>query len=269
MESGSDSSSQDTGSQDTGSPEDTGSQDTGSQASDSGTDSGLDGGVESGPPGPPHVVFVTSDAFTGDIVGAANALVSDGGAPAPDGGSYGAADWQAAGDALCEHAAKRGGLPAGTYWSLLSGHNGSTAQVSAFTRMSDSDGPWALVDGTPVAATVFNLSKGNLWASIDRTESGAVRTFQPGDPGNALAWGSGVNTVDCNGWTAATTPDGGPVMGVAGSYRLIWQYYFNNVGGLTCTQALPLYCAQVGHGAGPLVKRSVPTGGKLAARSPW
>jgi hypothetical protein len=205
---------------------------------------------------------VTSAGFTGDLVGAANALVSDGGAPAPDGGSYAASDWQAAADALCHHAATQASLPAGTYWALVSGNNGTTA-VDPFARMSDSDGPWALVDGTPVANTVANLKQGDLWASIDMTESGTARTFVAASPGAALAWGAGVTSSDCNGWTAGTQLDGGPLTGVAGSYRFIWQFVRNNVGGEACTQALPLYCAQVGPGAGALVSRSVPAGGKL------
>jgi hypothetical protein len=241
-----------------------GPNDSSSRPESSAADGSPDAGVESGPAAPPHVVFLTSDGFTGDLVGAANALVADGGAPAPDGGgTYGASDWQSAADALCQHAARRASLPSGTYWALLSGHSGATP-VDAFARLQDSDGPWALVDGTPVADTVAHLSTGVLWASIDVTESGNPRTFDATNPNFALAWAAGVSASDCNGWTAATTQDGGRLTGVAGSSRVVFNFYFDNVGGEKCTQALPLYCAQVGAGAGPLVKRSLPAGAKIA-----
>jgi hypothetical protein len=228
---------------------------------DAGDASDATDGSQEASPGTPHVVFVTNAGFTGDLVGAANALVADGGIPSRD-ASFAATDWQAAGDALCQHAAAQGGLPSGNYWALISGHEGANP-VDAFARIQDSDGPWALVDGTPVADTVADLSQGNLRASIDETELGAQRSFSPFDPAAATVW-TGTSGADCNGWASASGPDGGFVPGKWGSYRTIWVDYLG-VGliDVPCTSSLPIYCAQVAPGAGPNVKSAVPSGGKV------
>jgi probable HAF family extracellular repeat protein len=202
---------------------------------------------------PPHLVFLTGDAFTGDLVGAANAL----------GGAFPASEWQQAADALCQHAAEGARLPSGTYWALISGHDGALP-VDAFDRLHDSDGPWALVDGTPVADTAADLSQGNMWASIDQTEYATSRSFSIYDPAAAIAWTGAVGDgPDCNGWTSTIAPDGNGLPGTAGEYRSIWNYYRGSYP-TPCSSKLPLYCAQVGPGAGPNLRRSVPGGGKVA-----
>ena len=215
------------------------------------TDGGVDG-PDSGGPAAPHIVFVTNDSFTGDLVGAANAL----------GGAFAASDWRQAADTLCQQAAETASLPSGTYWALISGHDDATA-VDAYDRLSDADGPWALVDGTPVADTVVDLVLGNLRASIDETEYGTSRSFSNFDPAAAIAWtGTAGNVADCDGWTATVAPGGAGLPGSVGEYRSIWMYY-RAAFTTPCSSTLPLYCAQVGPGAGANVQRAIPSGGKV------
>lgn len=118
-------------------------------------DAGSDGGGGPGDAGadaPPHVIFITSKGYAGNLVKEADTLIEAGAFPGPDGGAFGPGDGLAAGDALCQHAATRAGLP-GVFWALLNVISGA----DVFARLKDSDGPWALTDGTPVK-TFDNVS---------------------------------------------------------------------------------------------------------------
>jgi hypothetical protein len=197
-------------------------------------------------------VFVTEEAFTGDLVTQANAVAADAGIPT-DGG-FGANDWLPAANAICQAAANRAGLP-GTFWALLQGPN----RTDIFKRLKDSDGPWALVDGTPVAKEVTALESGHLYAMIDKTEKGAERAFILQQPNLAVAWFGRtlleMPTDHCAGWTSP----GGTAQ--VGSYRMLHVYYRANTT-RACNEALPLYCAEVGPGGAPLRFPVAPAGSK-------
>src|SRR5215472_10550362 len=92
---------------------------------------------DSAPAAPPHLIFVTEEAFSGDLMSAANG--------SPDAGDGGASeagatftDYRSAADSLCQKAAASAGKT-GNFIALLQA-NGD----DAFARIKDSDGPWAL-----------------------------------------------------------------------------------------------------------------------------
>jgi hypothetical protein len=217
--------------------------------------------ITDAPVGPTHVMFVTAAAYPGNLIAAANALAGDGGIAAPDGGAFLATDWQKAGDAICQTSAQKAGRT-GTFLALLEGPNVG----DAFARITDADGPWALVDGTPVAATVADLNAGLIRSSIDRTETGAVRTYKVNTNTPDPAWfgshDNGFPAYDCNGWTA-TKQDAGVLQGVVGGYRVTTQLAWG-WGGADCAVAKPLYCIEVGAGGGPLQPRTLSSGSKVA-----
>src|SRR5262249_26990919 len=155
------------------------------------------------------------------------------------------------------YAASRAGR-AGTFWALLTG----PSVDDAFKRVADADGPWALVDGTPVANTVAELKAGRIHASIDQTELGFSHSFDPGYPDSTFAWVGAFGT-DCEGWTATTADDGAAITGWVGSARSIGPYWHTTIP-LPCTRRFPVYCLQVGPGAGPNRVRQVPAGAKMA-----
>lgn len=204
-----------------------------------------DAGVDAAPPPPPHLVFVTSLSFTGDLVTEAAAYATDAGldagtASAPDGGEY-----AVAADFLCNRVAAAAGRP-GTYTALV------TAGTDTMASRIPDEGAWALVDGTPVADSKAELVAGRLRSSIDVDEKGVKRPFD-----NGFVWSAGGTSVDCNAWKSAAAT------GHAGTYGTTGYAAFNNVTS-PCTSTYPLYCAQVGPGAGPNRYPAIPAGGKLA-----
>jgi hypothetical protein len=97
-------------------------------------------------------------------------------------------------DALCNAAAKAAGLP-GTYTAWL-----STSTSNAIDRIQV-DGPWQLVNGTTLAATKADLTKGSLAERFDKTEKG---TTPPAAEDRVWTATNGNGTFagpDCNGWT--------------------------------------------------------------------
>jgi hypothetical protein len=197
---------------------------------------------------PTHIVFITSGAYTGDLITEAKKL--------SDGGTY--ATWIEAADSICQYHANQAGR-VGTFRALLSG-TGNNGNV--FSRISSADGPWALPDGTPVAADTSSLSSGMMRASIDMTETGAVRTFNATSSNTNFVWGNGAQLQrDCGGWSMKTQTDGGTMRGESGRYRMIGSQWNFNLGG-DCSDAQPIYCAQVGTGGGPLKQLTIPGGGK-------
>ena len=110
--------------------------------------------------------------------------------------------------------------------------------------------PWGLPDGTYIGNSVAKLSIGMLRTSIDMTETGAVRTFDPSSTSANTVWGNGFRIGrDCNGWSSTTAVDGGALRGECGRYRMVGDQWFFNIG-CDCATPQPLYCAQVGAGGG-------------------
>lgn len=225
---------------------------------DGSTDAGIVPEAEAGPPAPPHRVFVTSRAYTGDLVSAANGLLADAGIPAPDGGTFGPTQGRQAADAICQWHASSAGLP-GTFKAVI--YSGGT---SPFTSMTDADGPWALVDGTPVAEKVSDLKNGYLHASVDLTETGVSTPFGYGAA--AYVWqGWSTGGYDCEQWTSgvAAPADAAALQAsvTVGQYRSIlpWQ------GGAAaqCNDHEPLHCIEVGSGGGPNAYPVPASGSKL------
>lgn len=118
----------------TSAAETTGTGTTGSAPTDKTT------GCETSCVGPPRVVFVSSQLYTGNLGGLAGA------------------------DAKCQALADAVKLP-GTYMAWLSDNSGSPA-----TRMTRSTGPYVLPDGTQVAADWADLVDGMLDVPIGMTE---------------------------------------------------------------------------------------------------
>lgn len=119
---------------------------------------------------PPRKAFVTSTYVHGDFGGVAS------------------------GDTICNDLATQAGLP-GTYMAWL-----SDAQTSPSTRFT-SNGPWELVNGTPIASDLADLLDGSLLGTLDRDESNQLVDH------HTAVW-TGTNSDgtwsgnDCNGWTS-------------------------------------------------------------------
>lgn len=215
-----------------------------------------DGAVkDSAPAVPPHLIFVTEEAFSGDLMSAANGVGDGGDAGANEAGAA-FTDYRAAADALCQRAAASAGKT-GNFIAIIQA-NGD----DAFARIKDSDGPWALADGTPVANTQSELKQGLWRVSVDQTASGATRT-DAGDNGQNRVWTLGVPAVDCNSYSSGTNAHGSYV----GDFALTGPDGIS-VASVTCDKKSALYCAQVGAGAGPNVFPTPPAGSKIAFTAP-
>lgn len=210
-------------------------------------DSGIPDGnvIDAGVDAATHIAFLTTAAFTGNLVGAANA--ADAGTVSLDGGAF--TDYVSASDALCTADAKRAGR-SGKFIALVEG-----GSDNMFARIHDSDGPWALPDGTPVADTVAALTAGDMHAAIDETIT-STRVQN-----ESYVWGRGATGEDCNGFTdAEMSASVTSAYGIAG---FISPYAWNGANGY-CSSANPLYCLEVGSGGGANHYPAVPAGGKIA-----
>ncbi|HEX7663876.1 MAG TPA: hypothetical protein VF407_05175, partial [Polyangiaceae bacterium] len=228
---------------------------------DSGTDATFDGAIsdsgpksdgstpteDSGPDAsspPAHRVFVTAENFSGNLVAEAATFAADAGLDAGaalDGGYVGAAD------TLCNAAAHKAVLK-GTFAALVTA--GTDKQMARFT---DADGPWALVDGTPVADSVADLASGHWRTSVRMSESGVDLSQAE----QSVAWASGETGNDCAGWTTGLVASNGNL----GETDATGPYALSGTG-RTCNETHGLYCAEVGAGAGPNVYPPIPAGGK-------
>ncbi|MEO7109188.1 MAG: hypothetical protein ABI183_02015 [Polyangiaceae bacterium] len=201
------------------------------------TDASVDAGSS-------HIAFVTATSFNGDLIGAANA--ADAGTVSLDGGAF--TDYISATNALCTADAKRAGRT-GKFVALV-----QAGADDMFARISDSDGPWALPDGTPVAETAAQFKVGDMHAGIDENAGGTRVTYkQP-------VWSLGYTGSDCTGWTSSAAS---VIHGNAGQAGIVSQYAFNNLGDLCVTES-PLYCVEVGSGGAPNKYPTIPAGGKIA-----
>jgi len=209
----------------------------------------------------PKKIFLTSEAYTGDLVGEAEALLS-----------MFFADGLEAADAICQFHAQLGALN-GRYVALL-----STSTVAAAGRLTPTVGPYVRVDGVPVAASFAALfsTRGaaaddhaiRLITSPDMNEMGE-RLRSPDPAGNAWTGTNSNGSLDrsgpggfldsvapelsfCNDWTDNdqpvepdchhSIPDQQPC-GLTGRSRFTdsdWlQYEF-----VGCNNMRRLYCAQ-------------------------
>jgi hypothetical protein len=191
-------------------------------AGSAGPDAAIDAAVM-----PHKLVFVTSQAFTGNLGGVAGA------------------------DTKCQTLAQAASRP-GTFKAWL-----GNASVSAFTRMARATVPYTLVDGTVVANDFTGLTSGTLLHGIDITELGtkalggtATDCFSGGS--GLLVWtnansdGSIVNNNPVNscgadwnssGPSTSTGPFG--VVGVIGKTNGNWTVL---CGSGKCETTAPLYC---------------------------
>lgn len=215
---------------------DSGSRDTGT--ADTGVDSGP---VDAGPPA--HVVFLTTSAFDGNLIAAAGdgGMLSDGGVSAI-----------AAADSLCQAAADAAHVT-GTFHAVINSH-----LEDGTSRFQDSDGPWALVDGTPFAETASDLVSGKWHTSLDLHADGTTT----GSNFVAIWANRNGSTLDCQAWSTNDPSDGG-FAGSVGVQGFIGPDALgdSNIG---CESSALLVCAQVGAGGGANRYPTIPVGGKIA-----
>ena len=202
----------------------------GSVSSNSG-DAAVSDGAASDGTSPHKRVFVTSQAYTGNLGGLAGA------------------------DAKCQLLAGAGNLT-GTYKAWL-----GNATVSVASRVSHAALPYTLVDGTVVAGSWTELTSGTLRHAIDRTELGTLSLggtnmdcYYVGDGTGKLVWtnatanGSIANTNKTNScgddWnTAGPTTAGGP-FGDAGSIGKADVTWTSLCQSARCENTAPLYCIE-------------------------
>lgn len=161
-----------------------------------------------------RLVFVTSQAFSGNF-----------------GGLVGA-------DGLCQAAAIDADLP-GSYMAWLSDSTGSPS-----SRMRQSPGPYRLTNGEMVAASWTDLTDGTILAPIDRDERGnlssGVFVCQGGEVWtNTTAAGAVWAATDCSDWTSIRGTSAAGNVGFADS-----SWTESGCVSITCQSGLPLYCVE-------------------------
>lgn len=180
-------------------------------------------------PPPRKLIFVTSQAFTGNLGGIAGA------------------------DAKCQTLAQAAGRP-GTFKAWL-----GNATTSAASRVTHATIPYVLVDGTTVAGDFTGLTSGTLLHAIDVTELGtaalggtATECFT-GATGklvwtNARPDGTIVNTDPASScgadWNSSgPSTDHGPfgIVGNIGASDAKWTLL---CGSGRCETTAPLYCLE-------------------------
>jgi hypothetical protein len=148
-------------------------------------------------------------------------------------------------DAKCQSLATAAGL-SGTYKAWLSDDTSSAA-----SRLSHSTGPYALVDGTVVAANWAGLTSGTLQNGISKTESGGSppQTYLFACVTNTtLAWtgtkADGTNLVssNCSNWNGLS---GGAVLGLPAWTNSAWTDECEMpAAAITCEGTAVLYCIE-------------------------
>lgn len=194
---------------------DSGPSSTGTPGDDGGGDGG--GSPEGGgslPDGAKRI-FITSQEFRGDLVGA--------------GGLAGA-------DGACESAAQGAGL-GGTWKAWL-----STTSVNAIDRVDDV-GPWYDLEGTLIFHDKANLTTSPL-AGLWIDETG---TYLPSDNiwtgtgfGGKYVEDLGPGSKPCSDWTAATISEGAKIGQVGRQDGIAWTLF----AGTTCDQQAHLICIE-------------------------
>jgi hypothetical protein len=163
------------------------------------------GPVDAAPAGPLRA-FVSSTLTTGNI-----------------GGLTGA-------DALCNNAAKAANLP-GTYTAWI-----STSTANAIDRIK-ANGPWQLVNGTEVAATKADLTKGTLTKRFDKDEKGNTPPPEEDRVWTATGPNGTFSAGDCNAWGGT---GGTGLVGEAEQTNNGWTALTNEA----CTEVNRVYCLQ-------------------------
>ncbi len=172
----------------------------------------------------PKSVFITSTLYTGNL-----------------GGLDGA-------DSKCQDRAKAGGI-SGQFKAWL-----SDSVTPAASRLTHSNAPYVLVDGTVIAKDWAKLTSGRLQAPIMLTEFVRMPTLtvHPSGCGTFLVWtnsnedGSIVDkNRSCNNWTDGTSSSGsdkGPALGQADGESLWSSECKGTRAG--CNGSFPLYCVE-------------------------
>ncbi|MEO7110067.1 MAG: hypothetical protein ABI183_06490 [Polyangiaceae bacterium] len=195
-----------------------------------------------------HVIFATSRLFNGDLLAAAASIATDagldsGGLALADGGGK---DYVVAGDVICAQAAADAKLP-GKYTAML-----TTGSGPFLSNVTDADGPWALVDGTPVADSVAQLTSGAWYVPVVLDESGNAVTDDP--------WTGGISGIDCRGWSSADGTDEGAI----GISAVVGPNDSLAYAGSYCHQAGVVRCVEVGSGGAKNHFPALASGAKIA-----
>lgn len=156
---------------------------------------------------PPLRVFVTSGHFAANFGGV-------------DGG-----------DALCQDAADDAAL--GGSWRAWLSDGSSTAAA----RLSHSDGPYTLVDGTLVANDWNDLVDGHIAHAIDTTELGVLADVPSTWVATATTAAGALQMFNgsCSNWTTTAA-------GSAGVGNVQNTSTWSDSGAITCGTAVSLYC---------------------------
>lgn len=175
----------------------------------------------------PHVIFTTSSQYTGDLVSEANELL---------GADFTDAQWRNAADGICQNHADEAGLN-GTFMAVIDGTtDGERDRI--FDIIGDTDGPWARLDGVPIADSVEELRSGRMRVPVTFTEAGDIL-----DSRWDIGWTGAGRTNDCLSWTSDISDDRGTA-GLVAAVSNDW----SNFGYGHCDSPHHLTCIEVGDG---------------------
>ena len=174
----------------------------------------------------PHTIFVTSRQFKGDLVGEANDLLNT---------DFSDNQWRDAADGICQYHAQEAQLD-GTFVAFIDGTGNSI-----FDIITDADGPWARLDGFPIADFVQELQAGHVRfpVAIDETGEGYTHLFDD-------VWTGQSDSRDCLNWSSDSNDDLG-TWGLATATSTDWRARRPG----HCDELGRLYCIEVGDGGGP------------------
>jgi hypothetical protein len=133
-------------------------------------------------------------------------------------------------DAICNNTAKAAGL-AGNYVAWISASN-----ANAVDRVK-SNGPWKLVDGTQIAASKADFTRGGLAAAFRKDEKGAVPPVELDFVWTGTGPNGTVADATCADWSANGTSG---KVGEAERTDNRWTLAQD----LDCTEARRLYCLE-------------------------
>jgi cysteine-rich repeat protein len=141
-------------------------------------------------------------------------------------------------DSLCQNLALAAGLPPHTYMAWLSTKNlGPASRFPSHT--SSAQGPFLLIDHTPIALSWQDLTDGLLLHPIDLDEHGQTIT-------KSTVWtntspsGAPADNGDCDAWNSSEgNPNGG--VGDSAATDAAW----TELGANFCASSARIYCFQV------------------------
>lgn len=173
----------------------------------------------------PHVMFTTSRQYTGDLVSEANDLL---------GTSFNDGQWRDAANSICQSHADEAGL-SGTFLAILDATT-DEGRDSTFDIIGDADGPWARLDGLPIADSVEELRSDQIRVPVAISETGGIF-----DNWDDFVWAGATN--DCLDWTS-DSPDDRGWAGTAAGVSNDWM----SLGYDTCNSPHYLSCIEIGDG---------------------